>query len=70
MDLKALNKVIFVCLLSGDIKKNHGSKLSSSQKRSIYDRDLNSIAAHDFIKVSLLIAFIFLHTNTINKYSP
>ena len=78
MDVKGLNKMIFdLCCkdfnrqslyvfylikLSGDIKKNHGSKLSSYQKLSIYYRDLNSIVAHDFIKVSLLITYNFFYT--------
>ena len=54
-----------LCLinLSGDIEENPGPKLNSSQKLSICHWNLNSIAAHNFIKVSLLIAY-----NSIHKY--
>ena len=55
--------VFYLIKLSGDIKENSGPKLSSSQKRSICHWNLNSIAAHNFTKVSLLIAH-----NSIHKY--
>ena len=41
---------------SKHFKENPGPKLNSSQKISIYHWNLNSIAVHNFIKVSLLIA--------------
>ena len=58
-----LRHVFYLIKLSGDIKENSGPKLSSSQKRSICHWNLNSIAAHNFTKVSLLIAH-----NSIHKY--
>ena len=75
--IASLNKTVFICVaviltdnlcyvfylikLNVDIKKNHGPKLRSSQKLSIYDWDLNSIAAHNFNKISLLIAYNLTH---------
>ena len=55
--------VFYLIKLSGDIEENPGPKLNSSQKLSICHWNLNSIAAHNFIKVSLLIAY-----NSIHKY--
>ena len=55
--------VFYLINLSGDIEENPGLKLSSSQKLCICHWNLNSIAAHNFIKVSLLIAY-----NSIHKY--
>ena len=55
--------VFYHIKLSGDIEKNSGPKLNSSQKRSICHCNLNSIAADNFIKVSLWIAY-----NSIHKY--
>ena len=55
--------VLYLIKLSGDIEENPGPKLNSSQILSIYHWNLNSIAAHNFIKVSLLIAY-----NSIHKY--
>ena len=65
--ITSLNKIVFFtvaviltdnlwhvfCLinLSGDIEENPGPKLNSSQKLSICHWNLNSIAAHNFIKV-------------------
>ena len=50
--------------LSGDIEESPSPKLNFSQKLSICHWNLNSIAAHNFIKVSLLIAY-----NSIHKYN-
>ena len=77
--INSLNKIVFFtvaviltdnlwhvfCLinLSGDIEENPDPKLNSSQNPSIYHWNLNSIAAHNFIKVSLFIAY-----NSIHKY--
>ena len=55
--------VYYLIKLSGDTEENPGPKLNSSQKLSICHWNLNSIAAHNFIKVSLLIAY-----NSIHKY--
>ena len=56
--------VYYLIKLSGDTEENPGPKLNSSQKLSICHWNLNSIAAHNFIKVSLLIAY-----NSIHKYN-
>ena len=47
---------LLITKLSGDIEENLGLKISFSQKRSICHLNLNSIAAHNFIKISLFIA--------------
>ena len=47
--------------LSEDIEENPGPKLYSSQKLSICHWNLNSIEAHNFIKVSLLVAYNSIH---------
>ena len=56
---------IWVCsiliTLSGDIDKNPGPKPSSCKKFSICHCNLNSILAHNFIKISLLRAYISTH---------
>ena len=78
--ITSLNKIVFFTVamiltdnlwhvfcfvnLSGDIEENPGPKHNSSQKLSICHWNLNSIAAHNFIKVSLLIAY-----NSIHKYN-
>ena len=46
---------------SGDIEMDPGSKPSSYNKFSICHWNLNSISAHNFIKLSLLRAHIFVH---------
>ena len=43
--------VFYLIKLSGDIEEHPGPKLNSSQKLSICHWNLNSIAAHNFIKV-------------------
>ena len=48
--------IFYLIKLSGDIEENSSPKLNSSQ-------NLNSTAAHNFIKVSQLIAY-----NSIHKY--
>ena len=47
--------------LSGDIEENLGPKPSSNQSFSICHWNLNSISAHNYIKVSLLRAYISTH---------
>ena len=56
---------IWVCsiliVLSGDIEKNPGSKPSSRDKFSLCYWNLNSISTHNFIKISLLCAYVSSH---------
>ena len=59
-----LRHVFYLIKLSGDIGENSGPKLNSSQKLSICHWNLKKIAAHNYIKVSLLIAY-----NSIHKYN-
>ena len=47
--------------MSGDIEMNPGPKPSSCNKFSICHWNLNSISAHNFIKLSLLRAYISVH---------
>ena len=47
--------------LSGDIEENPGPKCNSNQLFSICHRNLNSITAHNYLKISLLRAYISLH---------
>ena len=47
--------------LSGDIEFNLGPKPDSSQSFSICHWSLNSMLAHNYCKISLLIAYIFGH---------
>ena len=47
--------------LSGDIEENPGPKPRSNQSFSICHWNLNSISAHNYIKVSLLRAYISTH---------
>ena len=47
--------------MSRDIEMNPGPKPSSCNKSSIYHWNLNSISAHNFIKLSLLRAYISAH---------
>ena len=47
--------------LSGDIEKNPGPKSYSAQYLTICHWNLNSIAAHNFIKVALLKAYFPVH---------
>ena len=51
--------------LSGNIEENPGPKLNFFQKLSICHWNLNSIAVHNFIKVSLLIAYNSKHKHDI-----
>ena len=46
---------------SGDIKQKLGPKSNSSQSFSICHWNLNSISAHNFIKISLLKTYIATH---------
>ena len=50
-----------VLKLSGDIEENPGPKPSPNQSFSICHWNLNSISAHNYIKVSLLRAYISTH---------
>ena len=58
---------VWLCLIltkrSGDIEQNPGPKPSSCQRFSICHWNLNSISAHNFIKLSLLRPYI-----TIRKF--
>ena len=47
--------------LSGDIEENPGPKCNSNQSFSICHWNLNSITAHNYLKISLLRAYISLH---------
>ena len=49
-------------LLNGDIKPNPGPTPSSGQCFSIYHWNLNSIATHNFAKLSLLTAWNLVHS--------
>ena len=48
-------------ILSGDVELNSGPKPNSGQNFSIYHWKLNSIAVHNFSKISLLSAYNSLH---------
>ena len=45
-------------ILSSDIENNPGPKPSSCDKLSLCYWNLNSISAHNFMKLSLLLAYI------------
>ena len=47
--------------LSGDIEENPGPKCNSNQSFSICHWNLNSITAHNYLKISLLRAYVSLH---------
>ena len=47
--------------LSGDVEKNPGPKSYSAQYLTICHCTLNSIAAHNFIKIALLKAYLSVH---------
>ena len=47
--------------LSGDVEENPGPKPSSSQSFSICHWNLNSISAHNYMKLSLLRAYLSTH---------
>ena len=47
--------------LCGDIEENLGPKCNSNQSFAIRHWNLNSIIAHNYLKVSLLRAYISLH---------
>ena len=47
--------------LSGDIEFNPGCKPDSSHSFSICHWNLNSMSAHNYSKISLLTAYIFIH---------
>ena len=54
-----LDKIVLK--LTGDIEENMGPNPSSNQSFSICHWTLNSISAHNFIKVSLLRSYISTH---------
>ena len=47
--------------LSGDNEESPGPKCNSNQSFSICHWNLNSITAHNYLKISLLRAYISLH---------
>ena len=51
----------FLILLSGDIVTNPCTKNISGQSFPIYHWNLNSISAHNFIKIFLLTANVLVH---------
>ena len=65
LTLGAYIRHIWVCsipiTLSGDIEKNPGPKPSSCDKFSICHWNLSSISAHNFIKTTLLRAYVSTH---------
>ena len=48
-------------MLRGDIELNPGPRPNSGQRLSICHWNLNSIAAHNFFKISLLRAYNAIH---------
>ena len=52
----------FLILLSGDIETNPGPKPISEQSFSICRWNLNSISAHSYTKISILTAYILVHS--------
>ena len=48
-------------MLCGDIESNPGPRCNSSQSFSIYHWNLNSIAAYNFSKISLLRVYNAIH---------
>ena len=52
----------FLILLSGDIETNPGPKPISEQSFSICHWNLNSISAHSYTKISILTAYILVHS--------
>ena len=50
-----------VCRASGEVQLNPRPKDKSSSTFSIFQRNLNSIIAHNHVKVSLLEAYIAVH---------
>ena len=54
--------VQFFILLSGNIKTNPGPISSSGQCFQIWNSILNSTAAHNYAKLSLLTAYNLVHS--------
>ena len=52
---------IFLVLLSGDVEINPGPKRTPKANLSICHRNLNSISAHNYVKLSLLRAYLAFH---------
>ena len=55
--------------ISGDVEENPGPKRYSAQYLTICHWNLNSIAAHNFIKVALLKAYLSVHEMDITYIS-
>ena len=55
--------------LSGDVEENPGPKPSSSQSFSICHWNLNSNSAHNYMKLSLLRAYLSTHKFDVNCIS-
>ena len=51
-------------ILCGDIETNHGPYNENNQTISVCHWNLNGIAAHNYIKLSLLEAYNALHNRT------
>ena len=67
MTFLILNVIIFIQFIwvhallirqSGDIEMNPGPKPNPCQSCSLYHWNLNSLAAHNYLKVSLLRAYV------------
>ena len=52
---------IFLVLLSGDVEVNPGPKRTPKVSLSICHWNLNSISAHNYVKLSLLRAYLVFH---------
>ena len=52
-------------ILSNDIQINPGPKLGSSQNFTVCHWNLNSIAAHNFLKINLLQVYLTVHKTDI-----
>ena len=52
---------ILLVLLSGDVEINPGPKRTPKASLSIYHWNLNSISAHNYVKLSLLRAYLAFH---------
>ena len=51
--------------MSNDNEVNQSTKLDSSQNFTICNRNLNSIAAHNFLKINLLKAYLTIYKTDI-----
>ena len=53
--------VLTIIRLSGDIEENPRPRFNANQSFSVCHWNLNSITAHNYLKISLLRGFISLH---------